>query len=191
MRSPLRHTLVAAVVLALLAPATASAAAPPAGHGDLSRVTELAADRLELADTVAAAKWGTGKPIEDPAREQAVLDEVAERSAAAGVDGEEATAVFRDQIEASKLVQRGLHARWEQHPSERPATRPDLDEIRPVLDGITTRLLAALGDTDDARNDVPTCVPKLTLHAVQAAQEGHFDGLHSAGLARAVPSVCG
>ncbi|GAB2791915.1 chorismate mutase [Streptomyces daliensis] len=169
-------------------PVTASATAP-ATEG-IPAIAGLSAERVRLADKVAAAKWGTDQPIDDPARERQVLADVAERSAGMGIDPAEATAVFRDQIEANKLVQRGLFARWEAHPEERPTERPDLaKEVRPALDRITTGLLERLKETEDARH-APSCAARLVHGSARAALTQRLDALHGAGLARAVPSVC-
>ncbi|RCG17218.1 chorismate mutase [Streptomyces reniochalinae] len=163
---------------------------PSVRGGALTAVAKVSADRLALADLVAAAKYGTGEPISDPARERAVLDDVAERSAASGVDRRLATAVFRDQIEASKDVQRGLFNRWARYPSERPARRPELaGEVRPRLDRITVRLLDGLAAAGRPRNR-PSCAPRLMAGAVREAGERRFDALHARGLLRALPSVC-
>ncbi|UNS97833.1 chorismate mutase [Streptomyces tubbatahanensis] len=164
---------------------------PPARGRALTAVAKVSADRLALADVVAAAKYGTGEPISDPARERVVLDDVAERSAARGVDRRLATAVFRDQIEASKGVQRGLFARWDLYPSERPARRPDLaGEVRPRLDRITVRLLDGLAAAERPRG-ASSCTPRLMAGAVHEAGERRFDALHTQALLRALPSVCG
>ncbi|MEU5833920.1 chorismate mutase [Streptomyces diacarni] len=164
---------------------------PPARGGALTAVAKVSADRLALADLVAAAKYGTGEPISDPARERVVLDDVAERSAARGVDQRLATAVFRDQIEASKDVQRGLFARWDRYPSARPTRLPDLaGEVRPRLDRITVRLLDGLAAAERPRGE-PACTPRLRADAVREAGERRFDALHAQALLRALPSVCG
>ena len=142
---------VLAVSGAVPAVADSSFASPPtvAGAGSLTVLTDLFAERLLVADKVAAAKYGTATPIDDPVREKAILDDVAARAVPLGLDPDAVTAVFRDQIEANKLVQRGLYARWDAHPQERPTERPDLvKEVRPVLDRITTRLLTALQETE-------------------------------------------
>lgn len=203
---PLRYTAAACAALAavaLLAPAASAAPAHaggrPAHAADtgtprqarpLASLTELSAQRLELADEVAAAKFGTDKPVDDPVREKALLKQVAAQAAAAGVDPDEAAAVFRDQIEANKAVQRGLFARWEARPSERPGERPDLaKEVRPALDRITGQLIAALRASDRERHG-PACPVRLGHAAARTALEHRFDALHGAGLARAVPSVC-
>ena len=171
-----------------LVAAPSSASAPVSG---LTSLTELFAERLLLADKVAAAKYGTDLPIDDPARERQILDDVAARAAGLGLDPDSATAVFRDQIEANKLVQRGLYARWDAHPDERPTERPDLaKEVRPALDLITTRLLAALQETAPVRNDA-SCEPRLYAAAALSAYGHRLDVLHLKGLGRALPSVCG
>jgi chorismate mutase len=164
-------------------------AAPVHEPRRLTAFLEPAAKRLELSDEVAASKWGTGKPIDDPARERQELDDVAKRSAALGLDPHETTAVFRDQIEASKAVQRGLHARWRAHPELRPTTRPDLKKIRPALDKITGQLLRALSETRTVRGG-PGCLPELALESGRVARVHHFDLLHDGALARAVASLC-
>ncbi|WP_151484038.1 chorismate mutase [Streptomyces albicerus] len=201
----LRSVLVTAAVVAAAAvsgTAPASAQAPAAAHtapasapaslpaSALTSLTELFAERLLLADKVAAAKYGTDLPIDDPARERQILDDVAARAAGLGLDPDSVTAVFRDQIEANKLVQRGLYARWDAHPDERPTERPDLaKEVRPALDLITTRLLAALQATAPVRADA-SCEPRLYAAAALSAYGHRLDVLHLKGLGRALPSVC-
>jgi chorismate mutase len=203
----LRSVLVTAAVVAAAAAsgtAPASAQAPAAAHtapasapattslpaSALTSLTELFAERLLLADKVAAAKYGTDLPIDDPARERQILDDVAARAAGLGLDPDSVTAVFRDQIEANKLVQRGLYTRWDAHPDERPTERPDLaKEVRPALDLITTRLLAALQETASVRADA-SCEPRLYAAAALSAYGHRLDVLHLKGLGRALPSVC-
>ncbi|MEV3854864.1 chorismate mutase [Streptomyces sp. NPDC050095] len=182
------------IVLGAAVTLTGGAAAVPASAAPAPRalagVSSLAAERLALADKVAAAKYGTATPIDDPVRERQILDDVAARSAALGVDPAFAQSVFRDQIEANKVVQRGLYARWDAHPAERPTERPDLaKEVRPALDRITTELLDALRAATPVRTS-PACTPVLTATALHDARTHRFDVLHLKGLARALPSVC-
>lgn len=195
----LRYTLITALMLATATvsgatSATAHTSTAPASAtaaSSLGALTELFAERLLLADKVAAAKYGTESPIDDPARERQILDDVAARAAGLGLDPDSVTAVFRDQIEANKLVQRGLYARWDAHPDERPTERPDLaKEVRPALDLITTRLLAALQETAPVRADA-SCEPRLYAAATLSAYGHRLDVLHLRGLGRALPSVCG
>lgn len=184
-----------ALALGPAGPATAETQRPvPAGrtaaaHG-LTPVTDLLVERLLLADKVAAAKYGTDTPIDDPAREAQILDDVRARASSLGLEPDAVAAAFRDQIEANKLVQRALHARWDAHPGERPTERPDLArEVRPALDRITTGLLAALRDTERTRTG-PSCGPRLATAVGWSAYTHRLDVLHLEGLGRALPSVC-
>jgi chorismate mutase len=193
--APLRHTLmVAAAAAALLtAPGTATAApamkATPATASALHPVVSLAAERLATADLVAAAKWGTDSPIDDPAREQQVLDTVAAQAQAIGADPDEVRRIFRDQIEANKIVQRGLYRRWTAHSEQAPTTRPDLAVVRQTINRINSDLVEALAGSAPERT-APTCRPELTLAALQVHHEQHPDALHTRALVRSLASVC-
>ncbi|MFF4909617.1 chorismate mutase [Streptomyces sp. NPDC001260] len=202
MRIPTPHRTVLTVAAALLAvPGTAAASAtdrPPAdplrpvtalAADPLRPVTALAADRLATADLVAAAKWGTDSPIDDPAREQQVLDTVATQAQRIGADPDEIRRVFRDQIEANKLVQRGLFAEWTAHPDRAPTTKPDLNVVRQTINRINTDLVRSLADTTADRT-APACRPELLMAAVEVHLERHQDLLHTAALARSLARIC-
>ncbi|MFI2202750.1 chorismate mutase [Streptomyces sp. NPDC020192] len=184
--TPLSTTAIAAAALLAL-PGTAAAA--PAHISPLRPVASLAADRLATADLVAAAKWGTDSPIDDPAREQQVLDSVAAQAQRIGADPDEARRVFRDQIEANKAVQRALFARWTAHPEQAPTTKPDLNVVRQTINHINTDLVQALADTTPERTE-PTCPPELAVAVVEVHHEKHPDLLHTAALVRSLVSVC-
>jgi chorismate mutase len=111
----------------------------------VASLTSLTKQRLLLGEKVAAAKYGTGQPIEDPEREAMLLHDVAERSERIGLDPAVSTCYFRNQIEASKRLQRRLYARWRTCPDARPRRRPDLaTEVRPELDHLTREILCGL-----------------------------------------------
>ncbi|MFD7668347.1 chorismate mutase [Streptomyces sp. NPDC059788] len=202
-RSSLRRLLtVGAAATALLtgAPATASAPAEPAPasasrHTDgeaeaLRPLAALSARRLATADLVAAAKWGTGSPVDDPVREQQVLDAVARQAAELGTDPRRAARIFRDQIEANKLVQRGLHRRWDAYPAQAPVERPDLGEVRKEINRVNDALVRAIAASGEARAS-SRCVPSLAGAAARVRHDRHLDALHTVALARSVRSVCG
>ncbi|MGP4016900.1 chorismate mutase [Saccharopolyspora sp. 5N708] len=174
--------LASAVVVAFAAPAQAA-------DDSLDPLLRSAAERVATSDQVAAAKWGTDQPIDDPVREQQVLDSVARKSVELGIDPEESKRVFRDQIEASKVVQRALHAYWAAHPDEQPTERPDLGEIRPIIDRLGDEILLELRDTERLREQ-PSCGGYLISAFQQTRSELRLNGLHQIGLARAVPSIC-
>ncbi|WP_406365074.1 gamma subclass chorismate mutase AroQ [Streptomyces sp. NBC_01546] len=182
---------VAAVFGAGASPAQAQprdALVAPAGPV-LAPLVGLAAERVLLADQVAAAKYGTESPIDDPSREKQVLDAMAEEARGLGLDPAEATAVFKDQIEASKLVQRELFRAWDRGTARPPEHRPTLAEIRPLIDSVNHRLLAELSATDPVR-DGARCVVRLVSVERTVAGRLRLSPLHETGLLRALPSVC-
>ncbi|WNM30577.1 chorismate mutase [Streptomyces sp. Li-HN-5-11] len=178
-----------AVPVSGTAATTAAPLAAPHALFALHPVVELSAERLATADLVAAAKWGTGSPIDDPAREQQVLDNVAAQAQQLGADPDEIRTVFRDQIEANKIVQRGLFQRWTDHPDQAPTTRPDLNVVRQEINRVTSALVQALADTSADRAAL-TCRPGVVLAALQVHHEDRLDALHTRALARSLASVC-
>ncbi|MEK2478873.1 MULTISPECIES: chorismate mutase [Streptomyces] len=181
---------VAAPAAGAARPVSAPVGAAPAPIGQLRPLVALSAERLATADLVAAAKWGTGGPIDDPAREREVLDAVAALARRLGADPAATVRIFRDQIEASKVVQRGLHRRWTADPAQAPTTRPDLARIRTEINRINGELVRAIAASPQART-APGCAPRLALSALWVGHERRLDALHAAGLARSLRSVCG
>ncbi|MFF7228153.1 chorismate mutase [Streptomyces sioyaensis] len=172
------------------APATAPAAATAhSPYAQLRPLATFSAERLATADLVAAAKWGTSSPIDDPAREQEVLKSVAEQARQLGADPAATTRIFRDQIEANKVVQRGLYRQWDANPAQAPTERPDLQEVRKEINRVNGELVRAIAASPRARS-APSCTPLLTVAAAQVRAERQLDGLHTVALARALPSVC-
>lgn len=183
----LRSLLV--TVTAVLAGSLLFAVPASASNPTLWRLTDLAAQRVAIADQVAAAKYGTPSPIDDPAREQAIYDSVTARAPGLGLDPADAVRFFHAQIEANKLVQRGLYARWDAHPDQAPTTRPDLGKIRPVIDGLNTSLLTELAATIPAR--AARSCPVVQLVTAGAADVVHrFDALHARALGEATSATC-
>ncbi|WP_041811655.1 chorismate mutase [Rhodococcus jostii] len=183
-----RRTAVAAVMLAM---STAGGTAPASAHTRPLEPIALAVSlRLATADTVAAAKWGTPSPIDDPAREAQVLGAVAAQAAHEGLSAGRVQQIFRDQIEANKEVQRALFGWWSVAPGAAPTVRPDLTQVRPVIDRQNTDILLQLRE-QEAVLAGPGCVPALVDAAVAVAAEQRLDPLHQATLARALVSICG
>lgn len=184
LRSCLVGVLLAVGALLLTsAPASASART-------LWRLTDLAAQRVQIADKVAAAKFGTPSPIDDPVREKQIYDSVAAKAPSLGLDPAAVVRFFHAQIEANKFVQRGLYARWTAHPEEAPTSRPDLaTEVRPVIDRLNAGLLSELAATRDLRAS-RWCPAEqvVTLHLVDFAR--HLDTLHARALGQAVQPTC-
>ncbi|MYW90754.1 gamma subclass chorismate mutase AroQ [Amycolatopsis rubida] len=185
------------LAVAVMPSAAASTATPtstaPArvSHGGLTPLVNLVAARILLADKVAAAKFGTSTPIEDPKRERQVLDDAAARADAVGIDKLRTVEFFRAQIEQSKVVQRGLYGLWTRHPELAPTRRPDLGkEVRPELDRITAQFIDQLAATGKLRRSTTVCEVSLAAAEVQAIVGYHLDWLHTRALHGATSTVC-
>ncbi|WP_017586930.1 chorismate mutase [Nocardiopsis ganjiahuensis] len=188
----LSRTPSALALAALLSLSPAAALASPASTAppaDFDTLVGLSAERLETAEAVAAAKWHTGSPVDDPAREEQVLEAAREQAERSATDPEHAAAVVRDQIEAHKTVQHTLHARWTVLPDRAPAEEPDLSEVRPELDRITSGLVRELAATERGRARAD-CPARLALSADRDARERGSDAVHTAALTRSLASVC-
>jgi chorismate mutase len=200
---PRRLTVVGVAVAALLAVSLATAAPAQARPADapaptrattkiaagLHVIVDLSAQRVLVGDLVAASKYGTGQPIDDPAREKVVLDAVADLAREYDTDPDEVVAIFRDQIEASKVVQRGLFRYWDTHPSEAPTERPDLNEVRQEINRLNVGIVAALAEAEGERDSL-LCRVGLVLADLRVTHERDLDRLHARALARSVDSVC-
>ena len=111
------------------------------------RLSRLVDARLALMPDVARYKWNRKQAIEDPPREQALLDSIQAQAPRYGLDPARAVAFFAAQIEASKILQRELFFGWQANgQGEFAATKDLATDIRPALDALNPRLLAALAD---------------------------------------------
>jgi chorismate mutase len=163
----------------------------PGDRAGLVVLVELTVRRLLLADEVAAAKLADGRPITDPVRERRLLDAVAVLAARAGPAPEDAVRFFRAQIEAGKMVQRGLHARWRAHPELRPRRHPDLAaEVRPRLDRLTPPLLRLLRQTSQVRAPAGRCWAGLAAARLAVEARTGLDRLHRDALDAALAPLC-
>ncbi|MBP2329824.1 chorismate mutase [Kibdelosporangium banguiense] len=185
----IRSAIIAAVATVGLGGAGEASAQPSAGP--LGPLADVAASRILLGDKVAAAKFGTTLPIDDPVREQQVLDTVAAKSTAMGLPPETSVRFFRAQIEANKIVQRGLFRYWTRHPDKVPAHRPDLaGEVRPQLDRITGEILDQLRATLTIRRPSVECLV-WRLEAELSADIVHrLDKLHRDALSVSLRPSC-
>lgn len=110
---------------------------------DLLRLID---QRLSVAVMVAQTKWNSGAPINDPVREQKILDDLA--ATFPQTDPQErlfTRRFFQAQFDAGKIIQVSLHAQWRKEQRAPFAAPPDLArDIRPKLDRLTPLLIDAL-----------------------------------------------
>ncbi|WP_157186997.1 gamma subclass chorismate mutase AroQ [Nocardia vinacea] len=161
----------------------------------LDRIVALVIERLDTADAVAAAKWATaaqngGQPsIDDPEREAQVYDAMVRLGGDRGLPESWIHQVFYGQIEANKIVQRGLVARWRFDPAAAPSTPPDLASVRPVIDRVNVEIVDQLALRRAALTG-PNCVLRLAPPVFGVLASGR-DALHQAALVRAAAALCG
>ncbi|MEN9704667.1 MAG: hypothetical protein RLZZ393_546 [Pseudomonadota bacterium] len=147
----------------------------PLGPTPAEALAALVDERLSLMPDVARYKWNRNQAIDDPPREQAVLDAVRAQAPQYGLDPARAVAFFAAQIEAAKVLERELFVGWQANRQENFAEVKDLSaEIRPRLDALSPQLLAALAAVDgklDRRAFGPLRATAVSAAAVQTALE--------------------
>lgn len=141
--------------LALLAALlTVGCQASPRASADAAAVDRLLraiAGRLALMPEVARWKWNHRRPIADPDREAAVIEQLVAAGVSRGLEPGATQAVVAAQIEAGKQVQRAMFARWEAAGQGEFAAVADLEEVvRPRLDAAGQELIAALAEAQGA-----------------------------------------
>ncbi|MFZ6679326.1 gamma subclass chorismate mutase AroQ [Undibacterium sp. Tian12W] len=161
--------------LSLPHPAQAQNASDPR----LVRLMGLMQQRLNLAQDVAMYKWNAKAAIDDPVREQQILDALAQQAPQYGLAPRQVQDFFSAQIVAGKMIQTALFAEWvskAQAPFDNP---PDLKTtIRPALDKLTPQLLTALAEAQPALQ---------TKDRQQAVKLAAADSDVSAGVLQTVP----
>ncbi|MEO8309479.1 MAG: gamma subclass chorismate mutase AroQ, partial [Pseudomonadota bacterium] len=109
------------------------------------RLAALIDERLAVVVEVARSKWNSQAAIEDSSREQQLLQSLRARAATMGVTPETVNSFFGAQIEAAKVLQGELFARWRKQKQGQFADVADLArDIRPEIDRITARMLDEL-----------------------------------------------
>jgi chorismate mutase len=155
----------------------------------LTNLIALTSQRLALAEPVARWKWARHEPITDEPRETALLASVDKKARATGLDPAFAQLFFRDQIDASKLVQNALFENWR---ASRPpeGAPPDLaTDTRPKLDRLTQSLIAALARVEPLRT-ADDCPLRLADSIARWKHLTRYDAAQNAPLARALSHVC-
>lgn len=165
----------------------ASAATDP-----IQSLVQTSAQRLQIAEKVALAKWYSGAPVEDASREAEVIQKAVNDGKSMGLESTEVEEFFKAQIEANKLIQYSLLADW-QREGRAPGRAPvDLvKEIRPQLDEIEKRLIQELKQSAAARS-ARTCSVDVAK-AVGEYLDSHNlkpDSREGVALDRAMSSAC-
>lgn len=155
----------------------------------LFALVDAAAQRLQTADAVAASKWTTGGPIEDPAREQQVIDAVTAAAERHGVDEGYVSRAFRNQIDATVAIQYGRFSQWKLDPATAPTTAPNLSESRTAIDGFNRTMVDEIAAQWDSLHS-PSCLGDLDAAKNAVVADRGLDDLYQRGLDFATTSYC-
>lgn len=113
----------------------------------------LLTQRLQLMRDVAAYKWLNGRPVEDLAREQVVLDAAVSAGLTTGMTVDSSQAFFSAQIHAAKDIQYCWFEQWKTDPGTQPDQAPDLNQqLRPELIRLGNAITAAITVTAQQPN---------------------------------------
>ncbi|HXR89757.1 MAG TPA: gamma subclass chorismate mutase AroQ [Steroidobacteraceae bacterium] len=111
----------------------------------VTRILEVADQRMALMPGVAATKWQTHAPITDPQREQVVIKHSGELALPFGLAAEPVERVFEVQVRLAREWEESLTRQWQSQGFNYTGPIPNLTkEVRPQLDTITTQMLRAL-----------------------------------------------
>jgi chorismate mutase len=183
-------TMTVGVGLALcLVKAGADVPAAAANSGPLTRLVDEAAQRLLIADAVAAGKYVTGGAVDDPAREQQVIDAVTAYASAQHIDANFVSDAFRNQIDATDSLEHSRFAAWKIDPGSAPKSAPDLSTTRDTINTLNQAIVDEMAAQWNALQ-APTCPADLDDAKVAAIALHHLDPLYQHALDYAVHRYC-
>lgn len=152
-------------------------------------LVDAAAQRLQTADPVAANKFRAGAAIEDPRREQQVIDTTTAEAVDRRIDPAYVGQVFRDQIDATVAVEYGLFSQWKLDPATAPASAPDLAASRTAIDGFNHTMVNEIADRWPTLHS-PSCRADLASAVDGVVTARNLDPLYRRALDYATRSYC-
>jgi len=158
----------------------------------LQPLVEASAARLDLADQVALSKWDNGTPVDDAVREAAVIAASVRSGESQNLDSGFVADFFKAQIEANKVIQYALLAKWRRSGGPPPHGPVNLvTTVRPQLDRLQIALVSALAKDKEVRSSL-TCKDELAkaVGRYLALHKHHIDALHAIALDRSLAGTC-
>lgn len=177
---------------ALTAALTAALAVPHAradSAGPLVELVDALAERLQIAEPVAAFKWGTHGDIEDPARVEQEFVALRDDAAAAQIDADYVVSVFKDQINATEAIEYTRFAQWKLNPAGVPPAPPDLAASRAAIDTLNNKILSQITLNWGLLHG-PLCAAELAAAKATAIGAHQLDDLYQQALTTATRSYC-
>ncbi len=175
--------VVAAGLAALPVPARADSVSP------LTQLVDAAAQRLQVAEPVAAYKWNKHGAVEDPIRVRQELAKLGDEAVGAHIDRTYVTRVFGDQVGATEGIEYSRFADWKLDPGEAPGDSPDLSASRSAIDGLNQAMLTQISDHWDVLHS-PACGPQLDAARSDVIRSRQLDALYQRALWSATQSYC-
>lgn len=172
--------------------ATAALAAPQAraeGSGPLTALVDAVAERLAVAEPVAAYKWSAHAAVEDPARVEQELARLREDAVAAQIDPDYVARVFRDQVDATEAIEYRRFADWKLDPGAAPPPPADLAASRAAIDVSNTKILSHIALNVSLLGS-PECAGLLQQARSQVTRQRGLDNLYQRALTAATTSFC-
>jgi chorismate mutase len=157
--------------------------------GPLTELVDAAAQRLQIAEPVAAYKWISHGAIEDPGRVRQELSALGADAAGKHIDPNYVSRAFSDQINATEAVEYRRFADWKLDPSSAPVGSPDLAASRSTIDGLNQTMLTQIAANWDLLRS-PQCAPALDAARGGVIGSRHLDGLYQQALITATQSYC-
>ncbi|TDK95203.1 chorismate mutase [Mycobacterium paragordonae] len=159
------------------------------GAGPLTALVDALAERLTIAEPVAAYKWGAHGDIEDPVRIQQELATLREDAASAHVDPDYVARVFSDQIDATEAIEYRRFADWKLEPAAVPPPPADLAGSRAVIDALNTKILSHISLNWSLLHS-PACAGLLHDARAEVTRQRNLDDLYRRALTAATASYC-
>lgn len=173
------------VVIAVLLAPPARAEAP----GPLTALVDAAAERLQIAEPVAAYKWSAHAAIEDPVRVEQELAILREDATSQHIDPDYIAQVFDDQINATEAIEYRRFADWKLNPVGAPPAPPDLSAPRAAIDALNTKILSQVVLNWSLLHS-PACARSLADARDGAIRVRGFGDLYQQALTTATRSYC-
>ena len=159
------------------------------GADALTALVDSLAERLVIAEPVAAYKWSAHAAIEDPARVEQEISTLREDAAAAHVDPDYVARVFTDQIDATEAIEYRRFADWKLEPAAVPPPPADLAASRAVIDNLNTKILSHISLNWSLLNS-PACAGLLHDARAEVTRQRNLDDLYRRALTAATASYC-
>jgi chorismate mutase len=161
--------------------------------GPLTELVDAAAQRLQVADPVAAFKWSAGLPIEDPGRVQHELAKLRAAAVARYIDPDYVAQVFRDQINGTEALEYSRFAEWKLDPASQqvpvPSGLPDLSESRSAIDALDQAMVGQMALNWDLLHSAE-CAAQLDEARSNVIWARQLDGLFQRILLMVSHSYC-